>query len=145
MTIKFKTQADIWRYLLESEKNSVVPTASDSKQIFGLRNGLLWHWVEDRPAHLTFVEPTNWQPYIEPECWLETELSNLSSNGPMSVDHYKHGAKNLAHEAIKRIESAIDADRPKSIDDAFCSLQYNRNSARTECLNILKDLIGDSK
>lgn len=81
----------------------------------------------------------------EPKCWLELEVEKFGfgSRGQKSV--YVELGKALAKEAIKRIESRIDEDRPKSIDDAYCSLNKSRNDSRTECVNLLKDLIGEKQ
>ena len=125
---EFKTQADIWRYLLESEDNKAINKAINSKEIFGLKDGVLWHWGEDRPVHLTFAVPAVWRPYVEEKCWLDEQLEPSS---PLSeIDRHRRealgiGARALAHEAIKRIEA-----------------HYNHLNNQT-AVEILKELIGE--
>ena len=126
MESKFKTQADIWRYLLESEANRV---ASRGFTV-GLSNGSIFNYTSEVSIVVNFDNPNEWEKYIEPEkCWLDEVFSlETYQYGRLNALQNRAAATSLAREAIKRIEA-----------------DNSGNWSCNRAIKVLKDLIGESK
>jgi hypothetical protein len=126
----FKTQKQIWEHLIANEGKPCVKSLYG--RIIGLVDGETYDFTDGKQTgQVGFYEPFNWQPYTEPEkCWLEVEAKkkNYSLACP---DCFKFGAKDLAHEAIKRIEQWYEKELGKVELNDIASVK------------ILKELIGD--
>jgi hypothetical protein len=85
---------------------------------------------------------SKWRIFEDPEVsWLD-EFSSKSKiyDEKMAM---RFAAKEIIHEAIRRIEAINDKDRAMSIDDAYDSRRGWRKNARVECVNVLRTLIGE--
>jgi hypothetical protein len=126
----FTTQKEIWEHLIANEGKPCVKCC-DYGHLYGFKDGAVICFSLNQPTGLSFVKPSDWQSYTEPEpCWLEHETRNMTIE--TRKDLYVSGAKELAYEAIKRIEAA-----PQQMDIITGVVFY------ADAISILKNLIGD--
>jgi hypothetical protein len=123
----FTTQKQIWEHLIANEGKPCVKDSEDD--LFGLKDGSVYNFSLNIRSDKSFIVPSNWQPYTEPEkCWLDDVMPTEASKSSQTYcDFFRTGAKSLAHEAIKRIEAQTGLC-------GKCDL----------AVSILKNLIGES-
>jgi hypothetical protein len=131
----FTTQKQIWEHLIANEGKPCLITKSD--KLVGLKDGLIYNFTVNEKQDLYFYTPSDWQPYTEPEpCWLQKRIDEVMRPLTLSEDavvKYQMGAEQLAHEAIRRIET-IPSEYTHEMYDVGISA----------AVRVLKELIGDS-
>ena len=77
---QFKTQQEVWAFLMEKEGNAVQSMAfSQQRAVHSLVNGFLIERSTGKGAFFSFEKPEKWQEHIE-ETW-EDKLDGTVKNG----------------------------------------------------------------